>query len=1300
MSCPSRWPLALFALGLAALMPSCGGGGGGGTAVVDTSGSGGTAPVLTIDDLDPKKHFFLVGAAFARPITTVSGDLDAGQPLVNPASLFETDPLTGVVLPGFPKVLVPGTSLTALATFSFDQILDPITPQVPLVPRNAALVLEFSQAPDLVSLRLDDSDPDFLGVTTATSTVQVVKKGGTKEGARIVVDPTNPKRLIVLGSANGAASWSASPLIFDTKGNAVEDAAGHLRVVLDAGGGGLVSASGKALTQRPDKLGSPSMPLPFNPGNSQLDAIVLQTEAGKVGFNGFLPDLTSPRLVRPVTLTGTVASVFGSELRDDTLPSPPNVLANQGAGEWAGALLTISSSGAGGSTVETKYVVSENLNENGGATAVFRIPAGESFDGSLIAPGDTYTVTRTEFFEPVPPPLPSSPAELARVTVDPENHPRDPDDPQDALNSDLRYFVRMEDESGVERTDEWDPATQTFLPVPPKTTLRLLFSEAMDAASFLPYESFYVADASLPKTDPAFRDMRIGRVSTSADGRTVRFAPILEDQVAATEQYIGFGGTPAPLRLVLRTLPEVAAVKSLKDSATPAVLSQLVDTDEYGVAGCTDLGGRGLGLPAALLDQSDPINFMLATGSAGRGAFAPAIDFAMEFETQASADADYGAVVHRFMGQASTSIFTYPAGAIHDTVTQGIEYHDYPGVDEDTDGDIDRRFIYGPTLLEVGLNIPGRLTGASAATIEHLIDNFNKPKRSSYASPNGEDFLISVGFGLGVPLNSGFGARFQHIFRAGDASPAQTTFRGAILDLVGLAWSPFNNSITNTKLDGLEVLVGLSGISRGLGPNTNQTNGIPAEDTSGLIDFMDCNKLEWLDNCQPNADIKPISTTSNEGKLLLAALDSQPPMTNLTKPGTPYLINSGALFNPANAANSTAGSNKYLDLPTFNTGIDPIFGRTDVFSFPYDSNFPMLIEYQVAPNVAVPSSLNLFRFSPGILSSALPRFRVWSQGQNPQAHCVPNWTLNVGPPPYGGNPTKWFRGGEGGPLIEPGTLSQPLPPPDQNNGMPTIQPDAYVLPPYVGNTVNQPEPDWVRGEVDEGAMSPTAGCITQFPTCNTDPYMNWYFANGMLMYPLPNLTAYPGPTGSPPTYWYGYGVPSAAVCGLLGFCPPQAVAPCIIPGSLGSSNQVNPAVLSNEPGMSSAPAVYGENSRYYMMWKYQKRVSIIESPTVLSEGGTSGVRYLRPIVDPPVADVDPAASLRIEFRAGSLLDFAVPQLESGYVDVLDPSFGSKLSGPSDDRPYVKFRASFGVAKGQTQPPSIESIVIPYEKVHP
>jgi len=1264
--------LLLLSLGLLLLSVGCGGGGGGGGSSSSGSSGGGGGGGGGAGDLDPTKNFFLTGASFARPLLDVNNEL-AG--VVNPASLYEVDPITGVPLPGFPKVLIPGTSLSSLASLNFEQILDALTPQIPLIPRNGALVLTFSQPIKASTLFLSDLDPAAPDQITSASTVQIRHKDGSLIQARAFVNGTD---LVLVGLTGNEIGFEASPLIFNTFGNAVEDPTGFLRVVtgIGVGSGVLTSESGLALVPRPDKLGTLAVPLPFDPGNSSLDAVVLQTETGVVSFNGYLPDLTPPRIIRPVEQTDTI-SLIGTtsvgadqiiEITGAPLSPPANVLANGGLGEWANSRMDVT--GLGG--VVTSYVVIRNYTQADPPHGpVFQLAAGTALDSTVVT-GSSFHLTRSEFFEPIPPPLPSNPAQLAKVTVDPVNHPRDPFDPQDLVNHDLRYFVRMFDEDGVEETDRWNPATALFLPVPPKSMVQLSFSEPMDLGSFRPYESFYVTGLAEPKTATAFTDQRIGEARIGSDVRSVRFAPFLENQNdPAASSFIGFGGTASALKLVIRSIPEQSQIAALKANATPEQLAQLQNLAVKGVVGINDLGGRGLGLPQAILDQGNTTNFLLQNTSVAQGPFPPAVDFQVAFQTLPSPDPDYGAIIHRFMGQPVSSSIAYPLGSTHDTVTSGAEYVDYPPEDTDGDSVIDKKFIYGPQIFDVGLTLPGKLSGAAAQSIEHLIDNFNKPKASPYASPTGnEDTLTQIFFGLGTPFNSPFGCRFQHVYRAGDASPAYNDFNGVILDLVGLAWSPLNNTVTNSVISDMEVLVGLSGVGDpqgGNGPSTLQDNGngIPINDgKTGLNQQFDCNLLEWAQNCC-------LITQNKFVPELIPFIPSEPPLTTVVSAGTSYSITSAGLFKPLNAG--VQGTfNFWLSYPTFNAGIDPIFHKASTASFPYDSRFPMLLEYRMKPAAsAFPSTNNFIRYTPALLSSALPRFRVWSQGQDPLANCVPNFSL--GSLTAGQNSLACgFYAGEGGPLLEPGTFSSDIPaatPPDPHNTMPTIKATTYQLPPMANCTPAQlPVPNAMKGII------PTMpGDQLVLPKCNTDPNTNWYYADGMLAYPLPNLGVFQGATGTPPSKYYGYGTDGS------------------------SSN----AVLDiNEPSYNCDPGKYGDNSRYWMLWKYRKRVSIIESPTIETTSPTGLVEYHVPIIEPPLSQVDPNAGLIVEIRAGVTLDFSIPFLESGYVNVTDPDFVHKVSGDDLDRQFVKFRANFAVAPSQLQPPFIDTVVIPYRKVAP
>lgn len=1242
---------------LAMLLMACGGGTSGSSA--STAGQSQQPAAL-----DEAVDFFLTEAHVARLIVGADGLPDPAAPLVNPASVVSRDPLSGRLLPGFPAPLNADDDLGQLPAIDFARLRDPLTPQVTLVPRNAALVLSFSQAIAPASL-------DLPGAVT------VVDALGVPQAHQVLLDPTNPKRLILSGVSGTSAGWRATPLVFDELGSVVQDAAGQLSVVLSSQ---LSDTDGQPLTLPLDRPGSSSAPLLFQPGNARLDALSRQSGEAGPGFNGFLPDLEPPRILRRVELAGIITDLSSRIIGDDTQSVLPSVTANAGLGEWAGARLLVTSALPGGDRIVTHYTVVSNHDD--GRLVSYRLSGAQDLTAA-VSIGDAYVVSRNEYYEPIAGPLPTDPALLAAITVDPAAHPRDPHDPQDAFNSDLRYFVEVLDEQGHPRSDVWNPATHTFRLLPPRSSLRLTFSEPMEPDSFRAYESFAVSDGELARSDAGFEAMRVGRVVLADNGRTATFEPLLEDQLdPAASSFVGFGGTAARHRLVLRTRPDPRVAEAFAAAASGPLAQQLFDLDDTGVVGITDLGGRGLGLPAAMLDPTAAQAFEASQGSAGLGAFPPAVDFIAHFETSPSDDPDYGVIVHRFMGQAEAGAMSYPASTPHDTVTQGIEYHDFPALDIDQDGRPERRFLYGPSALDVGQSVPGRLIGASAHNIEHLIDNFNAPKPGPFSNPNGEDFLISVGFGTSLPLNSAFGARFQHVYRATDASPAYKDFAGTVLDLVGLAWSPFAGQVANTALDDMQILVGLSGVNRGRGPNTNQVSGIPVDQNSGLQQQFDCNLLEWADNCQ----LQPLTSPR-----LQDAKPGQPRRTSVVQPGTPYVLDSANLFNPANATTVPGTFNQYLDFPQFNGGSDPFFGRDDVHSFPYDSIFPMLIEYRVGANQTPPSTLNFFGFSPGILSSALPRFRVWSQGQHPLAHSVPSYSQNV--PPFIGNPTpSGFRAGEGGPLVDPATQTTSILAPRPNNGMPDIPaPGGYILPPQLtGGAPNQPVPNWQPGSVDADINSPTYRCITQLPIPNSNPLTNSYFANGMHGAPLPNLNAYPGPTGIPPTQWFGYGLNLAATG------PPGTG--CVLPTSLGGSNQTG--INQIEPSTTAVPASYGDNARYYMMWKYTKRVSRVESPAMAASSSSGRVRWQRPIIDPAPASTAALGNLRVEIKVGSSVDFSAPFENSEYVDIAAPELISAVNGRDAERSFVKFRATFGIAPGGRTPPSLETVVLPYEKLRP
>ena len=211
---------------------------------------------------------------------------------------------------------------------------------------------------------------------------------------------------------------------------------------------------------------------------------------------------------------------------------------------------------------------------------------------------------------------------------------------------------------------------------------------------------------------------------------------------------------------------------------------------------------------------------------------------------------------------------------------------------------------------------------------------------------------------------------------------------------------------------------------------------------------------------------------------------------------------------------------------------------------------------------------------PGILTSVLPRFRIWSQGQHPAAYNAPNWSIGIATCPKQLN---YLHAGEGGPLLKPGSYTSAVAPQGLHNGMPTQLPIDYISPPKIPvnpdcsgqpDTVNiQPTPSYTGPESFgplNGIYDDDLCCITTLPGGNVLPETNYYYANGMLMNPLPDPTSFPGPTGQPPTFFFGYGPPPGAIG--------PGADPCDIPFNEGFSNTA-PTVISNEPGMTAPPRV-------------------------------------------------------------------------------------------------------------------------------
>jgi hypothetical protein len=864
--------------------------------------SGGADPGTVFQEGSGDSSFYLQEVYFGRPLTDATGRLDS---VVNPATIIAVDPITGLIKKGFPELLDPKESMGHLTALNLSH--PPNTKfQAKIVPRNAALVLEFSRAVDPDSLKLLEN------MITEESPVQV----RTDAGEPIPLEARVHKDRVMLNPVTGDnMGFPASPLVFDVNADPTTNPAGYLKIYVYSAGTAknvVRALHGGALHARDDYFGTPLKPIGFNPGNARLDFM----EYGGISFNGFLPDLNPPRIIREVRAAGTAGIGSGAyEIHDPAkqFVVPPN----DHTGEWAGALLTLRPD----ALFEEKRKVLRNTD-----TELF---VTEPFDKPPVPGEDEYLLQRAEFFEPIPGNDPDT-------AVDPENVPKDALDPEDEKNSDLFHFVFFEawnEDTKAWEAADYDSGPQGMEPVDPKWRLSMRFSESMDADSFRPYETFYVCNAAMSVEDPCFETMKPGRVTSRDRNRVISFEPVIEDPSGiAGQRILGFGGKPKTLRLVIRVKPQEKTLKKFyKALGKPVPPDVFEDLEKIGVLGINDLGGQPLGMPEQFLNIGSPFSVIHADPDApAQGAFTPAVDFKFEFNTKeasAQENPEYGAIVHRFMGLPS------PSSSGGAPLLEGLVFYDHPDK------------LYGPKLADTSIGLNGFLSGHAVEFIEHVFDETHKPHPSSPFWPDRD--LQPAPLGVMWPVAASLGCRVQQVYRNGEASPNYSVFQNTLLDLIGLAWAPIGGNVNKTTIEKMSIAISYSDVE----PITTHTAGNPDAPNSGL-------SSSFQQNINPYNQVMVVGTESS---------------------GSSYTIANSKLYKPL------GGSTKYNyhPMPEFHS------------PFVYDSTRSLLIEYRTDPNLkSGVDPYNGCTFTPGIGSSLLPNFRVYTVGRNPTS----NWIMGASDP--------------------------------------------------------------------------------------------------------------------------------------------------------------------------------------------------------------------------------------------------------------------------------------------------------------
>ena len=736
------------ALAAAIALASCSGGGGGG-------GSAETA-------------FSLNDIKYGRQVE------DGGsQDVVSPLSTVETDPITGFVIPGTLAPLTPEVNLDRLISLGLGPGFQPR-----VVPRNGTLVLEFNSEVDPTSLVADTLDADGIVVEQGSISIQFNDDSGRAIPVTLSVPEGRETEVWITAVSDEQVGFPSSPVDFGPDGEARADATGFLKLLVTELGPNVVkSEDGKKYTRREDRLGSPNVPIGLNPGNEVLDFIA-QNELVPTNesFNGFLPDLSAPRMVREHSVEHIFDSAAGDDAGNTSLTIASanfSSKAQNGRGEWADKLLILRP----GKKFEETLTITGNDSTTLDLLSSFRRTPND---------GDEIVLRRAEFFEPDP-----------ADPIDPELF--DPNNPENGRNAQLVNFITAwELDANLQRVGEPMTLRDTL---PAYSELVVRFNEPMDLLSFGQWENFMVSK----NPDEGPRSEILTRLVTNTRQDEIAIQPVLIDQVAETEEVIGWGKAQQSLKFTLTTVPAVGYLQERMNS------EDVQDFLNQGVRGVKDLGGRPLAFPNSLFNESTiAISFEEPFFT----------DEAISSSNPPPAVRDVGVHVHRFQGRPTTG--TDPA-----TEEPGVKY-------------VDQENYYRP-IADVNLQVNGRLSGQPVVFLTKVHDDFNPPPDGQFgAFPLGtaSPLVPIILSGESVPIPH-YGARFQQVWRDVDCSPA-TGLGGTLLDLYQLSWAPIGGNVTNDTYENISLHLSHSHMR----PITRQDGAGANEPTSGLNEWFDYSMYE------------------------------------------------------------------------------------------------------------------------------------------------------------------------------------------------------------------------------------------------------------------------------------------------------------------------------------------------------------------------------------------------------------------------------------------------------------------------
>jgi hypothetical protein len=871
------------------------------------------------DETSSDFGFQLIDARYGR-LVEEGGE----QRVVSPLSTVRTDPISGRTLPGSVEPLSPSVRLDALVTLGLGH---GYVPRV--IPRNAVLVLEFSEAVDPKSIVVDQLDDQ--GQVLGAGNIRM-RRQSTSVATGVSLDLSVQGREIWLNPVlTGQVGLPPSPLNFSADGEARASSVGFLQLSLDHGPGSIRSLGGRPLVSREDRLGRPNHPIGLNPGNQVLDFIA-RDELIPINetFRGFLPDLTPPRIVRRHEVQGSLEFAAGDHadpLQITDLAQSFSDLANQGLGEWAGHPLTLR---PGGADEETRLVVRNSAS---------RLEVDHAFT-QRPEDGDLYLLRRPEFFEPDP-----------LDPIDPQLF--DPSNPEGSRNRHLAHFIEAyEIDANLQPVRALDLRRDAL---PPNLELRITFNEPMSLSSFGAWETFMVRPSPM---QPGHE--KVARVTLDPSQTVATIQPVRMD-AQGQARLVGWGPGVQLLELTLGTLPnaELLLEKLLSKEAVREYL-------EAGRRALTDLGGQPLAFPRGKFQGPESVLEFSERFFTDDSAITANLQAATDF-------GDWGILVHRFQGQPV-------AGLDPLSGKSGVLFRDQI-----------RTYTRIPdvNLLANGFLAPPPVTYVRKVHDDFFppLDDGNFLGFSSgLLTP-----LLSAKPQWGGSGYTYDGIRFQLIYRDEDCSPG-ANLAGTLLDLYQVSWSPIGGNVTTDIYDDISIhaahssqrprtnVNSITGLHRPFGYDIwlNSHMDFWGHGATGpYCDFPQSSKR--VDGSTPGPNhydelitcVQPGTTYRIHQNDIFTVLGSGNSWLPWPAFQTPFPYNNGHV--------PTGFHERREEINQMLTGGDS-WPWSDVRDGGNRGGDSLLLEVRIRPQSALVSLQNGFTFSYGNRRTHIPMFRAWSAG--------------------------------------------------------------------------------------------------------------------------------------------------------------------------------------------------------------------------------------------------------------------------------------------------------------------------------